>query len=156
MANNKSKFEKFFSFYIDEDELKNQVQHYNSLTINKSYRGICALIIGAISLVTLLAIALVQQEGGNKEAAFFGLAIYLMIAYFIYQGKRTAIWAAMILWSLDKMLYIFWVLQNGGQGVVFVFCFWLLVMRFFWRALEVENFRHQLQKNMINNQQSSQ
>lgn len=151
MTQQKTKFEKFFSFNIDDDELKNQVQNYKTLAINKSYRGICTLIISGISFMTLLALALMEQESANKEAAFFGISIYLMIAYFIHQGKRKAILTAMVIWSLDKMLYIAFILQSGGQGAVFVFCFWILVMRFFWRALEVENFRIELQKKVNSN-----
>ena len=144
MTKEKTKFEKFFSFNINEDELTNQIKNYNSLKINKSYRGIASLIIFTISAISLFAAVLMKDQIQSMDGAFFGILIYAVLGVFILKGKKWAILTAMVLWTSDKALFIVQMIQSGSGGIFIVFCFWLLVMRFFWRALEVENYKQEL------------
>ena len=52
---------------------------------------------------------------------------------------------AMVLWTLDKAIYTYQIVQAGfNSNVIVVLFLWIAVLRFFWRALEVENYRKEL------------
>src|SRR3990167_2133717 len=63
----------WWSWKIKPEELKEQLDNYNTLGIWKSYKGISTLLI-----------------------------IYIPIAFFVYRGHRWAMIAIMILWTLEK------------------------------------------------------
>lgn len=132
------------SFHIGEENLKNQIANYDSLKINKSYRGISALIIFAICAISFLAVFLLKDQLASLSGAFIGISIYMIVGVFVYKGRRWAIITAMILWTSDKAIFIYQALQTGSGGSFVVFFFWIVVMKFFWRALEVENYRKDL------------
>lgn len=144
MDKKKSKMSDCLSFNIGEDELKNQIANYETLRINKSYRGISALIVFAICAVSVLAAFMLKDQITSMSGALIGIAIYSFAGLFILKGRRWAMIMAMILWSADKMMFIYQTMQAGGGGAFVVFFFWIVVMRFFWRALEVENYRKEL------------
>jgi hypothetical protein len=145
MNQNKPRKNNLLSFNIDEAELKNQILNYSTLKINKSYKGISTLVILAISLISVFATFYFGEDVVSIKGACFGIAIYLFIALFIYKGRRWAIILAMIFWTLDKAVYTYQIVQAGfSSNVIVVLFLWIAVMRFFWRALEVENYRKEL------------
>ena len=147
MAKEKTKLEKFFSLDIDDEELKKQITNYNTLKINESYRGISALIILAISVMSIAMAYSLRDQLESVSSAIFGISVYLLVGYFVYKGSKKAMMIAMLLWTSDKLLFIF---QSGnlGVGLFVVFFFWFVVIRFFWRALEVEKYKSELERMM--------
>ena len=116
----------------EEEELRNQVENYNSLNITKSARGLAAIVIGIFSAITIGLYYLDVVPAEN----LFSLVLYLLLAIFIYKGHRWAIIAVMVMWTFDKgyQLYI-------GQGGIGLFFWWLQLMSPLASALGVENAR---------------
>lgn len=134
-ANKLKSRKNIFSWKINEEELKNQIDNYNTLKINKSYRGISALF-----LLTSLGFTILISFLGYYplEDVLFNLIIYFPILFFIYKGHRWAIILLMVLWTLDKGYQI---IQLGN---ILPLLWWAIVFPFFYKALRVENERRKL------------
>lgn len=67
----------------DQDELKKQVENYNSLKIIKSYRGISTLLIIFSAFLTL-GLSLTGWIDIPLDEAILTVIIYLTLTYFIW------------------------------------------------------------------------
>jgi len=138
-----------WSWKIDENDLKNQIENYRTLKITKSYRGISVLIISV-----LIGLSLILSFVGiyaDFSTIFWGIVIYLPIAFFVYKGHRWAIIALMALWTFEKIYSVYGVVQSGSGSVVIPMIWWFIVMPYFWKALRVENERKKLVPVIIGN-----
>lgn len=129
-----------WSWKIEEEDLKNQVENYETLKITESYRGISVLIISA-----LLGLSLILSFAGmyaDPTTIFLGLIIYLPIIFFVYKGHRWAIIALILLWTFEKVYSLYEVGQSGSGIMPIIW--WLIIMPYFWKALKVENERRKL------------
>lgn len=143
-----------WSWEMDETDLKNQVDNYNTLRITQSYRGRSVLIMSAILGLSLLVSLLGRAVGKSTDptSVFLDIIIFLPILFFVYKGHRWAIVLLMVSWTLDKGFSIYRVWQGGmmqiigsGGGIMRII-WWLVIMPFFWRALEIENERRKISK----------
>lgn len=126
-----------FSWKISEEDLKNQLENYNSLKITKSYKGIAALLIlGSMVLTVVLA----KFEVIPYDAVY-GSIIYLPIAFFIYKGHKWAMIGIMILWTLERGYGLF---SSDGSGFIITIFWWFFFMSYFYNALKVELARKRL------------
>lgn len=128
-----------WSWKIDEDDLKNQVENYYKLKITGSYRGISVLIV-----VALLGLSLLLGFLGvyaSVDEILYGLIIYVPILFFVYKGHRWAIVALMILWTFEKGYQL---IEVGG---IMPLIWWAIIMPYFYKALRVENERRKLSAN---------
>lgn len=126
-----------FSWKVSEEDLKKQVENYNTLKLTESYRGIAALLVlGSMILTVLLA-----KFGVIDYSAVYSPIIYLPIAFFIYKGQKWAMITIMILWTLEKgyQLYI-----SGGSSPIVTIIWWFLFMVYFYNAFKVELARRKL------------
>jgi hypothetical protein len=126
-----------FSWKISEEEMKTQVEHYNSLKITESYRGISALLIlGSMVLTVLLA-----KFGVISYDAVYSAIVYLPIAFFIWKGHRWAMIAMMILWTLEKGYSLY---ASGGTSPIIPIIWWAIFMGYFVNAFKIELARKKL------------
>jgi len=137
MEQEKSKRESSgWSWKIDETDLKNQVENYDTLKITKSYRGISVLIISALlGFSVLLSLFGLYSD---PTAMLWGIVIYLPIIFFVYKGYRWAIILLISLWTFEKGYQL---IEIGG---IMPFIWWLIVIPYFWKALRVENERKKI------------
>lgn len=130
---------------IDPTELEMQVAQYTTLKFYKSARGIsllCTLISASITIL-LIAFKAVPIDG------LFDLVVLALFGLFIYLGHRWASVAAMLLWTLEKVVVII-----GGLGAsspnagLFIgqAIWWCIFMHAFYLSFRVEHRRKSLTK----------
>jgi len=142
MEQEKPKKKSSWSWKIEEADLKNQVENYNTLKISESYRGISVLIISA-----LLGFSLVLAFFGvyaDISTMICGIVLYLPIIFFVYKGHRWAIVLLMAMWTLEKGYQLYEIGQGGGGSGIMPIIWWLIIMPYFWKALKVENEKRKL------------
>lgn len=122
----------FFEIKLKEEELKNQIDNYNTLSVGSSYRKVSAMLFLLSAAITVTLI-LLQMSDVN---AFIDVVLLLFLAYFVYQGQKWAIIAAMILWTFEKVYSL-----SGGQYIVTQIVWWLIYITTFYKALQVEEAR---------------
>jgi len=146
MAEEKKEQKSSWSWKISGDELKKQIDNYGTLKITKSYRGISFLI---IFVILALSVILAIFGVGDTSTILYSLIIYVPVLIFVYKGHRWAIIAMMVLWTLEKGVMLY-----DGGGIMQII-WWLIVMPFFWKALQVENERKKIGKNNLVSQTSN-
>lgn len=137
---NKTSSSSVFSWKTTEEELKNQIDNYETLKITQSCRGISVII-----TLSLLALSFILAFVGffSLEDLLFGLIIYLPILFFVYKGHRWAIVSLMILWTFEKGYQLF-----IGGGIMALF-WWAIIIPYFYKALKVENERKKRSQNPL-------
>jgi hypothetical protein len=138
----------WWSWKIDEADLQNQVENYDTLKITESYRGISVLIvIAGLALTLVLSLSGIY---GDPAATLSGIivmiVVYLPVLFFTYKGHRWAIVLLMALWTFGKGYELYVIGQSGSHSHSsgMVFFWWLLITPYFWKALKVENERRKL------------
>ena len=128
---------------ISDEEIKNQVDNYDKLTITKSVRG-NALIAGLV-LTIISSIVIFLGLAGDEDAgyAFLGVIIYAIFLIFIYRGHRWAMVAFMIMYTID-LSYNLYNAYAYGNGSIWPIIWWFIIIPFFWKALKVENERKRI------------
>ena len=125
---------------VDRDELKKQVENYNSLKINQSYRGISTLLIIFSAFLTL-GLSLIGWSGNPFDEAMLTATLYFTLAYFIYKGKKWGMIGMMIVWTFEKAYQLF--IHGFSANPVFIFIWWIIFMRYLFGAYQVEKLRKQ-------------
>lgn len=127
-----------FLWKIDPDELKNQVDNYNTLPVWRSYRKQIVLVMLFLLGISFLVIHYAgDQVGGLTISDFiYGLIIYLPVLFFVYRGHRWAMVTLIIIWTIEK---VFTIVLSGGSGVVGSLFYWYIVVGFLLKAIQIEN-----------------
>jgi class 3 adenylate cyclase len=135
---------------IDPAELARQVAGYGELRFVQSARGIaliCSLVAGAET-------ERFTGAAGLGLAAYIGVALWVGLGALTYLGQRWAPLAAMVLWTLQKLLAavagfegganrgLFGRGPHGGGDLVVDLVWWCIFMHVFYRAFRVEQERH--------------
>jgi uncharacterized membrane protein YvlD (DUF360 family) len=142
MEQNQSKNKNFWSLKLDDADLKNQIENYQSLKITQTYRGKSVLII-----LALLVFSLILSMFGiyaDPVTMIIGIMIYLPILFFVYKGHRWAIILLMVMYTYEKGFNIYEISKSGNGSGISSIIWWLIVMPYFWKALYVENKRREL------------
>jgi len=142
MPQEKTKKKSAWSWTIEESDLKNQIDNYSTLKITESYRGISVLIY-AVILVISLALGYFGIYT-DLETILWGMVLYLPILFFVYKGHRWAIILLMALWTLEKGVQVYDIVEAGSGSVVMPVFWWFIIMPYFWKALKVENERRKV------------
>lgn len=127
---------------LDQDELNKQVEGYNTLGYLESRRKRSALLLVLSAVITIL----LNQWLGIYDASsvYTEIAIFLILATFIWYGNRTALIIAMIVWTLEKGLQLVGMFSadkpSGIQGYVAI-VWWAWYMSEFMAAYQVEKAR---------------
>lgn len=114
---------------INEDELENQVARYERLGMLESARGQASILLAFSATLTVLSISF----WGTDSSAYIDALLFVILALFIYAGKKIAIILAMLLWTLEKI-------YTPGTPVA-SFLWWAIYMGIFWKAYKVEQLR---------------
>lgn len=138
-----------FWWQIDPAELARQVALYDELRFVQSARGIALL-------CSLVAVAEVERFTGAAllgPVAYLGAALWVGLGILTYLGQRWAPLAAMVFWTLQKLLAVVTGVAGGGRRVllhgdgahggdlVIQLIWWCLFMHAFYRAFRVEQER---------------
>lgn len=132
-----------FSWSISPDELKHQVEQYNTLGITESYRGVAILAVLALlalSVVFTLFGAIPLDSGTVVEWIIYAIALF-----FVYKGHRWAIILVMLLWTGDKAYQLYEMSTSGQGNAVLAIVWWAILMPYLFKALKIENGRNKLQ-----------
>jgi hypothetical protein len=127
---------------IDQAELDRQVSQYGSLGFIHSARGMSVLCL--VLSCTITACAAFFGAFGMDSTAYFDVALFAVLALFIYLGHRWAMLGAMALWTLEKVLIIAQGLGPTHQvsGMAFgQILWWALYMHPFYFAFRIEQRR---------------
>ncbi len=129
---------RFWSWKVPEEELKAQVENYNTLKVTQSYRGVVVISISALLLLTLIIslFGIIFDPG----TVLFSLIIYVPILIFTYRGHRWAIITLLILWTIEKVSTAMMSIEMDSSPLSSII-FWLAIAPSIYNALRVENLR---------------
>ena len=139
MADKKSRGNFLIWWRIDPDKLSEQVDQYNSLKIYQSARGISFLWFVLSIIVTVI---MIFTNVATKNA-LVDIILFLMLGIFMYKGHRWAMIAAMILWTIEKLM----ALVAAPVYFIVQFVWWGMYMRSFYFAYMIEKQRNSLIQN---------
>lgn len=126
------KLSKNGSFKLNEDELRNQIDNYETLPITKAYRGISSLLIVFALLVTYL---LYFFGFVDTIVVVCAMVIYIPLIYFVFKGHKWAIVTVAVVWTIDKIVGL---AQTFNPLIIL---WWLVFISYFYKAYLVEKMR---------------
>jgi len=131
---------KWKKWKMDEKELKNQVINYDTLPFFRKARGLAtACVIFSILMTLIFSVA-----GGNSSILWIDIILAIIWAIFIYKGNDWAIVAAMIHWTISKIMQAINGVSHGQSTALFsAIVFWPIFMIIFWQAYQVEKARRE-------------
>jgi len=151
---NKKQSDKFllglFELKLDEKELKNQIENYNTLSFLKSARKIATASIVFIAIITSIFI----MVAWFISDAWIDIILILMIAFFVYRGKKWALITIMIYWTYSKGFQIVssFSIENFSIGnIIMPVIWWIIFMGIFYKAYQVERERGKISPNFCSN-----
>ncbi|MBL6853765.1 MAG: hypothetical protein ISS15_17940 [Alphaproteobacteria bacterium] len=124
---------------VDQDELDRQVYEYKTLRLWQSMRGISFLCLLLSATITVLFAAF--NFAGVDAYAFVDAGLMLGCGLFIHFGHRWAMIAAMLLWTLEKVMGV---VSTGGAGIIVQLIWWAAYMHAFFFAFRVEQTRRRV------------
>jgi hypothetical protein len=128
---------------IPPEELKRQVEQYDTLRYFQSMRGISVLFLSFAISTTLLFFVI--GAGGVDAYSLFDVALMAVCATFIWLGHRWAMIAAMALWTLEKVSYIADGVSTGNPvGIITQPIWWAVFLHAFYFAFRIEQERRKL------------
>jgi hypothetical protein len=120
---------------VSDEDVESQVKNYDVLTMFQSARG--------LSMVLLLAATLVMSFviffGASDAIGYIDIGIFAILAILIYEGYRWAMLAAMIAWTIEKLLSV--LSPSSVMMVVIAVVWWTAYMRVFYLAFCTERAR---------------
>lgn len=127
---------------VDQDELRKQVDEYQTLKVWRSARGFSLLLLIFPAVIIPIGIIFFNLL---PTAAFVSIFICLLLGNFIYRGHQWAMIGAMLFWSWDKGWQIYEKLQSGSNlgSIWFGLIWWGLYMNAFYYAFRVERLRNE-------------
>ncbi|HEX6976846.1 MAG TPA: zinc-ribbon domain-containing protein [Patescibacteria group bacterium] len=135
----KSILEWLLWWQVGKDELNKQTREYETLKITQSAKGQSFLLNIFSATITLLFILVGSTDAWNLLDVF----ILLILGFFIFKGHRWAMVAAMVVWTLEKLISLI-----DGNGGILAILWWAIYMHAYYVAYKVENMRvHHLSIN---------
>ncbi len=134
---------------ISPEELEEQVKNYKTLKIIQSARGLSFLFCLASLILSLIMVSIDKTIGISFTNAFFEGLTMTVFGFFIYRGHRWASIIMMILWTLEKSIWVYDGILKSNSNATSIFLpivWWCLYMHAFYLAFKVENLRRKLEK----------
>ncbi|MDH5683822.1 MAG: hypothetical protein OEZ20_05100 [candidate division WOR-3 bacterium] len=133
-------FTGLFKWKMNEEELKNQVENYDTLGFFRSARKVATAMMIFSIIITLIFVMV-----GWAVFLFSGIdiALVLILTFFVYKGKKWAMMMTMIYWTFSKGLQVVSGLGVGAGATIVVgsVIWWAIFMGVFWQAYQVEKER---------------
>lgn len=140
----------FGSYGLSGEELKFQVEHYGTLPISKSSRGIAVLTIGGLLIFGILLglfLGATSDFGLTFYDVFWSAIIYAPFLYFVYRGHLWAFVGLGLLYTVDKFYTVY--TFSSGDFNFSALIFWLIGIAPLWVAFKVERERRKRQAIVI-------
>ena len=141
-SNSKPKWHWLAWWEVDDREIDPQVEGYRTLGWLKAARKLSALMLIGSAVVTVLLFGDVHALMTTLPDAI----VMLILAMFIFAGKKWAMIAAMLLWTLDKGFGIYDIFIQGkfNTGFIGQIIWWCVYMHAFYLAFKVEQRRREI------------
>ena len=134
-----------FKWKLSEEQLKYQIENYDTLGFLSSARKVAtALIIFSITLTLIFVIV-----SWVSSEVWIDIVLGLILAFFVYKGKRWAIIGVMIYWTFSKGLQIVggFSIENFSAGnIIIPIIWWAILMGALWQAYQVERERKKIRE----------
>lgn len=124
--------------FLDSEELKTQLQDYNSWNVFKSLRKLSVLFIAFYIIVNIVLVWLGHLR---LNVIWPEMILWVVLAILVYFGKRWAIIGVMILWTLDT-IYI--AMHSNHINIIVPIVLWLIYMDIFWKTYQVETAKRKI------------
>lgn len=125
---------------ISKEELKNQVDNYDTLGFG-SVRRVSVILIVASIIMSLVFVVV----GWTSPSVLIDILLWIILAIFVNKGSRWAIIITMIYWTISKGAQIVSGEFNSAK-IIFSVIFWGIFMSAFWQTYQVERARKKLKK----------
>ncbi len=135
----RSFFISLFKWKMSGEELKNQIENYNSLGFFRSARKVATALL-ILSIVITLILGLFEVV--PLEEIWLDIIILAVLAFFVYKGKKVAIILAMVYWTFSKGYQ----LVSNPQQALMAIIWWLIYMSVFYQAYQIEKARKDITK----------
>jgi hypothetical protein len=137
-ATKKNRGSWFLWWQINPAELDEQVSKYETLSLIRSARGAAVFCLLFSIIATIVLISL-----GHDLSSLFDVALFAILAVFIYLGHRWAMISAMALWTLEKgfAFTVMFGAKPNGAGFAVQIVWWCIYMHAFFLAFRVEQER---------------
>jgi len=127
-----------FWWMVDPTELQEQLEHYDTLKINRSARGICLLLFVGSAILTVALTELINHD----RLAYIDATCFLALGVFIFFRQRWAMLLGMALWTLEKVTQLVLMVQSGHYAnPIGIVIFWSIFMHAMYLAFRVEQAR---------------
>lgn len=135
-----TKFFDLFKWTITKEELKNQVENYNTLGFFRSARKVATALMLFSAIVTLIFVLF----GRIHILGWGDVVSILILAFFVYKGGyKWPIIIVMLYWTLSRGLQIYTsIISFDFLNIIIPFVFWEFFMGIFWSAYQVERERN--------------
>ena len=125
---------------VDQSELDQQAMNYGTLGLFRSARGVAALFLLLSSAITAALTYFTHAD----PTGYIDVALFLVLAMFIYLGHRWAMIAAMLLWTFEKIFVAIEGFNGMTASPVIQILWWCIYMHAFYVAFRVEQRRRAL------------
>lgn len=131
---------KIFSWNISSEELKNQVDNYDTLSIWKSYRKQVAVVLFCLSVVSFLSLWFIGDQYGISvnDFVYEFLLLYVPLLFFVFRGHLWAMNVLMAVYGFEQLYKIF---IGQGQGLVSILFISYAVIAFLHKTIQIEQAR---------------
>ena len=148
--NLKSFCKELFGWKLSKQELKNQVENYDSLTLFGSFRKISASLMFFIAILNLFYLVMYYFQPTDPFSLFYliDISMLIILATAVYQGMKQAIFISIIFWTMEVFYQIY--CDIGNNNIVDIFLslfFWAIFINIFYKTWVIEKER---QKQKLN------
>jgi len=129
-----------FKWKMEEKELQNQIENYDTLGFFRSARKVATALMIFSAIITLIF----AMVGWFSFEIWIDVVLILILAFFVYKGKGWAMIIIMIYWTFSKGLQLvnsFSTENFSGGNIIMPVIWWALFMGVFWQAYQVEKAR---------------
>ena len=132
-------FAPFLKWKIEEKELKKQIENYDTLGFFRSARKVATVLLLFNAIILLIFI----MVGWLFSLAWVDIVFILILAFFVYRGKKWAMVITMIYWTISRAVQAF---NAPNRNFLLDIIWWSVVMGAFWQAYQVERARSKILK----------
>lgn len=126
------------------EEIKKQVENYETIPFWKSWRGVSTYFIVLFLLVNLIS---VFRGKGDVTILLILAAVFLPLAYLFYKGHIWAMVLTAVLWTILEVITLV------RTADVFQIVLWVIFAVTFYKAIVIEYYRKKYLKGEFNEEQ---
>ena len=127
-----------FKLKLSEEKLKKEIDNYQKVGYNNKARA------AGIFLLVLASIKAIFMISTSYPISIMDLFFAIVLAYFVYRGKKWALITTMIFWTLNmgsQIVFSFATTNFEADKVIIQILFWPILMKPLFQAYQVERER---------------